>query len=586
MSGSDRRAAAAVVLLSGGLDSATVLAIATADGFELPRAELPLRPAPRRRARRGGGRVAAAARRRRARRHRHRPARVRRLGAHRRHRRAQARRVSTTWTSTASRSPTCRPATRSSCPSRWPGPRCSGAADIFIGVNALDYCGYPDCRPGVHRRLRDHGQPRHQGRRRGRPRLTIHTPLIDLTKAEIIRRGTGARRRLRDDRQLLRRRRRRRGLRPLRLVPACGARASSTPGVDRPAPAYQRRVAALIVTLPGQGDLPHAAGRGRPRRPARGVLPLHRLQPLDRARGAPGQRRLPVLRHRLRRHRRPGRWRLRRRRRRWPTPSPRAWAGDAGRRRRPASWSAPAASRCSSSTTPLVDALHDRGFEIAIETNGTLAGARRDRLGLREPQGRRRPGGARRRRAQAGVPAGRAPTRARSRTSAFDRFFLQPMDGPDRRGQHRGRHRLLPGPPALAAQPADPQVPRDPLTVDRHLQGVHASRPPTGCPTCRDGPQVRPPARPLVPGRRSTSTARSADESGWVMDFADLDRRLRPAARRSSTTATSTRSRPREPDQRGARPVDLGSTRRRCCPASSQVVVRETCTSRVRVSGE
>ena len=65
-----------------------------------------------------------------------------------------------------------------------------GAADIFLGVNAVDYSGYPDCRPeyiatfqrlanlatkvGVQRRIE----------------FRIHTPLICLTKAQIIRRGT------------------------------------------------------------------------------------------------------------------------------------------------------------------------------------------------------------------------------------------------------------------------------------------------------------------------------------------------------------------------------------------------------------
>jgi 7-cyano-7-deazaguanine synthase len=64
-----------------------------------------------------------------------------------------------------------------------------GTGDVFLGVNAVDYSGYPDCRPeyiaaferlanlatkaGVERRLR----------------FAIHTPLIEMTKAEIIRRG-------------------------------------------------------------------------------------------------------------------------------------------------------------------------------------------------------------------------------------------------------------------------------------------------------------------------------------------------------------------------------------------------------------
>jgi 7-cyano-7-deazaguanine synthase len=68
-----------------------------------------------------------------------------------------------------------------------------GARDIFIGVNALDYSGYPDCRPEyieafermanlATRAAVQHDGPDH------RP-LRIHTPLIELTKAEIVGRG-------------------------------------------------------------------------------------------------------------------------------------------------------------------------------------------------------------------------------------------------------------------------------------------------------------------------------------------------------------------------------------------------------------
>ena len=64
-----------------------------------------------------------------------------------------------------------------------------GAADVFIGVNALDYSGYPDCRPGVHRRVRVHGAPGDEGGRRAAPTLRIRAPLIDMTKADIIRTG-------------------------------------------------------------------------------------------------------------------------------------------------------------------------------------------------------------------------------------------------------------------------------------------------------------------------------------------------------------------------------------------------------------
>lgn len=63
-----------------------------------------------------------------------------------------------------------------------------GADDIFIGVNAVDYSGYPDCRPEYIEAYEDMANLATKGAVEGR-RLTIHTPLIDLTKAQIIQKG-------------------------------------------------------------------------------------------------------------------------------------------------------------------------------------------------------------------------------------------------------------------------------------------------------------------------------------------------------------------------------------------------------------
>ena len=62
------------------------------------------------------------------------------------------------------------------------------ADDIFIGVNALDYSGYPDCRPEFISAYETMANLATVAGVKGR-KLTIHTPLIDLTKAEIIQRG-------------------------------------------------------------------------------------------------------------------------------------------------------------------------------------------------------------------------------------------------------------------------------------------------------------------------------------------------------------------------------------------------------------
>jgi 7-cyano-7-deazaguanine synthase len=64
-----------------------------------------------------------------------------------------------------------------------------GSNDIFIGVNAVDYSGYPDCRPEF---IAAYQRVARLATRAGVEggEITIHTPLIDLTKAEIISRGS------------------------------------------------------------------------------------------------------------------------------------------------------------------------------------------------------------------------------------------------------------------------------------------------------------------------------------------------------------------------------------------------------------
>jgi 7-cyano-7-deazaguanine synthase len=65
-----------------------------------------------------------------------------------------------------------------------------GAADIFIGVNAVDYSGYPDCRPEYIAAFEQMANLATKASVEGRLRYKIHTPLVALSKAEIIRAGT------------------------------------------------------------------------------------------------------------------------------------------------------------------------------------------------------------------------------------------------------------------------------------------------------------------------------------------------------------------------------------------------------------
>ncbi len=65
-----------------------------------------------------------------------------------------------------------------------------GAGDIFIGVNARDYSGYPDCRPDYIRAFQEMANLATKGAVEGTLPVRLHVPLIDMTKADIIRLGT------------------------------------------------------------------------------------------------------------------------------------------------------------------------------------------------------------------------------------------------------------------------------------------------------------------------------------------------------------------------------------------------------------
>ncbi len=64
-----------------------------------------------------------------------------------------------------------------------------GASDIFIGVNALDYSGYPDCRPEYIEAFEKMANLATRAGVEGTSQFKIHAPLISMSKADIIRRG-------------------------------------------------------------------------------------------------------------------------------------------------------------------------------------------------------------------------------------------------------------------------------------------------------------------------------------------------------------------------------------------------------------
>jgi 7-cyano-7-deazaguanine synthase len=66
-----------------------------------------------------------------------------------------------------------------------------GASDIFVGVNAMDYSGYPDCRPEYIEAFERMANLATKAGVEGKKKIKVRTPLIQMTKAQIIRKGIG-----------------------------------------------------------------------------------------------------------------------------------------------------------------------------------------------------------------------------------------------------------------------------------------------------------------------------------------------------------------------------------------------------------
>jgi 7-cyano-7-deazaguanine synthase len=347
----------------------------------------------------------------------------------------------------------------------------TGARDVFLGVNALDYSGYPDCRPeyvaAFERMANLATRAGVEAAARGETALRVRTPLLHLSKAEIVRLGLSL------------------GVeyaettscydpdpRPGRpaatATPASSACAASPrrgARTRRPyaaGPRMSYTVRELFHTLQGEG---RAGG------PRGGVLPLQRVQPVDGARAGPPPRRLPLLRHRLR-GRGARRRAVRHGGRAGRTVAARWTAGTGHAPARTGAGRAPArgvhrgASRCSSSTRrrwrrctraasrwPSRPTARSRraGLDwicVSPKAGAPLALAAGDELKLVYPQAE--------------------PEAQPERFEGSPSATLAAADGRGRPGtaarQRRRRHRLLPAAPALAAVGADAQGRRRPLS--------------------------------------------------------------------------------------------------------------------------
>ena len=133
-----------------------------------------------------------------------------------------------------------------------------GAFDLFIGANVLDYSGYPDCRPEFLEAFENLAKVATRAGTEGPGRFRVHAPLLSMTKADIIREGVRLGVRLRADAQLLRPGRGGPGVRPVRLVPAAaeGLRRGRRPGPG----------GVPIAFAPARGRMT-AHGPGPPSRP-------------------------------------------------------------------------------------------------------------------------------------------------------------------------------------------------------------------------------------------------------------------------------------------------------------------------------
>ena len=466
---------------------------------------------------------------RRARRGGHRPAGVRRLGADRRHRRAAPRqRRGPRQTSIPVTYVPARNTIFLSFALAWA--ETLGASDIFIGVNALDYSGYPDCRPEYIAAYEQMANLATKAGVEGTPAPADPHPADRPDQGADHRARPRAGRRLRADPQLLRPRSPK-GAPAGPATRACCAAEGLRRGRPRGPGARPRRrdgwmtylVKEIFYTLQGEGA---QAGRpavfcrfsgcnlwtGREKHRARAICQFCDTDFVGT--DGPGGGRFATARD---------------------------LAAAVGRRVARAGHARRSPYVVCTGGEPLlqldeaaVEAFHAAGFEVAVETNGTQdAPAGLDWICVSPKAGaplRARPAATN----SSWSTRRTAPPRSCSSTWTSPRLLLQPMDGPEREKNTASGRRVLPGPPAVAAQPADPQVPGDPVMED--LPRVHLRGGPP--PPPRPGrAQVRTPARPLLPGRGPRATATVGRRHGMGDGLRRTSRtRSLPCTTNSTTT--------------------------------------------------
>ena len=128
-------------------------------------------------------------------------------------------------------------------------------SDMFIGVNAIDYSGYPDCRPEFIAAFEHMANLATKAGVEGRTHLQIHTPLAKLNKAEIVKLAAEVGLDFALTHSCYDPDPQGRAVRSIAIRACCGARGFEEAGVEDPLPVSHMKIAEIFYSIQGEGIL-------------------------------------------------------------------------------------------------------------------------------------------------------------------------------------------------------------------------------------------------------------------------------------------------------------------------------------------